>query len=156
MGNRRATCQRGGIYPCRESLRLHGDSEAVSAVEPALVADQFGYRHQQRFGRGLEGQSSPGRLGIRNRAGRAGHGLLGDGTVKPHATTRQYAPNSPKPGLTRPLTSEERRRAQRVLLRVPVRIKVAGKTLEGATHTVSASGGLIVLSESLAQGTKIT
>jgi len=76
--------------------------------------------------------------------------------VKPHATTRQYAPNSPKPGLTRPLTSEERRRAQRVLLRVPVRIKVAGKTLEGATHTVSASGGLIVLSESLAQGTKIT
>jgi hypothetical protein len=37
-----------------------------------------------------------------------------------------------------------------------VRIKVAGKTLEGATHTVSASGGLIVLSESLAQGTKIT
>ena len=76
--------------------------------------------------------------------------------MKPHATTRQYAPNSPKPGLTRPLTSEERRRAQRVLLRVPVRIKVAGKTLEGATHTVSASGGLIVLSESLAQGTKIT
>jgi len=76
--------------------------------------------------------------------------------VKPHATTRQFAPNSPKPGLTRPLTSEERRRAQRVLLRVPVRIKIAGKTLEGATHTVSASGGLIVLSESLAQGTKIT
>ena len=31
------------------------------------------------------------------------------------------------PGLTRPLTSEERRRAQRVLLRVPVRIKVVGK-----------------------------
>lgn len=76
--------------------------------------------------------------------------------MKPHATTRQFAPNSPKPGLTRPLTSEERRRAQRVLLRVPVRIKIAGKTLEGATHTVSASGGLIVLSESLAQGTKIT
>jgi hypothetical protein len=78
--------------------------------------------------------------------------------VKHPATTRQYAPNSPKPGLTRPLTSEERRRAQRVLLRVPVRIRIATKTqaLEGVTHTVSASGGLIVLSEALPQGTKIT
>jgi hypothetical protein len=43
-----------------------------------------------------------------------------------------------------------------VLLRVPVRIKVAGKTLEGATHTVSATGALVILSEALAQGTKIT
>jgi hypothetical protein len=56
------------------------------------------------------------------------------------------------------LTSEERRRAQRVLLRVPVRVKVAGKnqTVEGFTHTVSASGALIQLPEPLAQGTKIT
>ena len=78
--------------------------------------------------------------------------------MKPPTTTRQYAPNSPKPGLTRPLTSEERRRAQRVLLRVPVRIKVAGKAqaVEGSTHTVSATGGLIVLAEALVQGTKIT
>jgi PilZ domain len=78
--------------------------------------------------------------------------------VKPPIITRQYAPSSPKPGLTRPLTSEERRRAQRVLLRVSVRIKLAGKTqaIEGATHTVSATGGLIVLSEALPQGTKLT
>jgi PilZ domain len=78
--------------------------------------------------------------------------------MKPQTTTRQFAPNSPKPGLTRPLTSEERRRAQRVLLRVPVRIKVAGKTqvIEGATHTVSATGALIVLAEAFPQGTKIT
>jgi hypothetical protein len=78
--------------------------------------------------------------------------------VKPPHTnaTRPYGANSVKPGLTRPLTSEERRRAQRVLLRVPVRIKIGGKTLEGATHTVSATGALIVLSESLSQGTKIT
>jgi hypothetical protein len=78
--------------------------------------------------------------------------------VKPPIITRQYAPSSPKPGLTRPLTSEERRRAQRVLLRVSVRIRLAGKTqaIEGATHTVSATGGLIVLSEALPQGTKLT
>jgi hypothetical protein len=43
-------------------------------------------------------------------------------------------------------------------LRVPVRIKVAGKTqaIEGATHTVSASGALILLAEALPQGTKLT
>ena len=63
-----------------------------------------------------------------------------------------------KPGLTRPLTSEERRRAQRVLLRVPVRVSVVGKKqpLEGATHTVSATGALILLPEALQQGTKLT
>jgi hypothetical protein len=78
--------------------------------------------------------------------------------VKPPIVTRQYAPNSVKPGLTRPLTSEERRRAQRVLLRVPVRLKIAGKTqtIEGATHTVSATGALVVLTEAIPQGTKIT
>jgi len=44
------------------------------------------------------------------------------------------------------------------LLRVSVRIRLAGKTqaIEGATHTVSATGGLIVLSEALPQGTKLT
>jgi PilZ domain len=63
-----------------------------------------------------------------------------------------------KPGLTRPMTSEERRRAQRVLLRVPVKLIVAGKKSEivGATHTVSATGALILLPEALAQGTKLT
>jgi c-di-GMP-binding flagellar brake protein YcgR len=77
----------------------------------------------------------------------------------PTPSQPKYIPGTPvKPGLTRPLTSEERRRAQRVLLRVPVRLIVAGKKqpLEGATHTVSATGALIVLSEALQQGTKIT
>ena len=78
--------------------------------------------------------------------------------MKPPIAAQPFAPNSPKPGLTRPPTSEERRRAQRVLLRVPVRIKVAGKTqtIEGATHTVSATGALILLAEAFPQGTKIT
>ena len=79
--------------------------------------------------------------------------------MKPPNAMRPYGATSVKPGLTRPLTSEERRRAQRVLLRVPVRIRIAGKTaaaLEGSTHTVSATGALIVLPEALAQGTKIT
>jgi hypothetical protein len=78
--------------------------------------------------------------------------------MKPPTPHTKHVPGTPvKPGLTRPLTSEERRRAQRVLLRVPVRISVAGRKqpLEGATHTVSATGALIVLSEALQQGTKV-
>ncbi len=66
--------------------------------------------------------------------------------------------NPVRPGLTRPLTAEERRRAQRVLVRISVKVHVTGKTqiMEGYTHTVSANGALIVVPESLAQGTKIT
>jgi c-di-GMP-binding flagellar brake protein YcgR len=79
--------------------------------------------------------------------------------MKPPTTHQRQPLGTPvKPGLTRPLTSEERRRAQRVLLRVPVRVSVAGKKqpLEGATHTVSATGALIILPEALQQGTKFT
>jgi hypothetical protein len=58
----------------------------------------------------------------------------------------------------RPPTAEERRRAQRVLLRIRVVVHVAGKpaTLEGNTHTVSASGAMLILPEGLAEGTKVT
>jgi hypothetical protein len=58
----------------------------------------------------------------------------------------------------RPPTAEERRRAQRVLLRIRVVVHVAGKAapLEGNTHTVSASGAMLILPEGLAEGTKVT
>jgi hypothetical protein len=79
--------------------------------------------------------------------------------MKPPTTHSRPQVGTPvKPGLTRPLTSEERRRAQRVLLKVPVRLSVAGKKqpIEGATHTVSATGALIIVPEALLQGTKFT
>ncbi|HMD39087.1 MAG TPA: PilZ domain-containing protein [Candidatus Acidoferrum sp.] len=59
---------------------------------------------------------------------------------------------------TRPPTAEERRRAQRVLVRIRVNVQVAGKDsiAEGFTHTVSASGAMLLLQEGLAEGTKIT
>jgi|SRR5579859_5010793 len=78
--------------------------------------------------------------------------------MKPATPHKTGHGNSVKPGLTRPLTTEERRRAQRVLLKIAVRIHVTGKTqiMEGNTHTVSANGGLIIIPEALAQGTKIT
>ena len=58
---------------------------------------------------------------------------------------------------TRPPTAEERRRAQRVLLRIRVNVQVAGKeaTAEGFTHTVSASGAMLILHEGLGEGTKL-
>ncbi|HLZ51845.1 MAG TPA: PilZ domain-containing protein [Candidatus Acidoferrum sp.] len=59
---------------------------------------------------------------------------------------------------TRPPTAEERRRAQRVLLRIRVLVQVAGNpnSLESSTHTVSASGGMLIVPEPLSEGTKVT
>ena len=54
-------------------------------------------------------------------------------------------------------TAEERRRAQRALLRIRVVVQVVGKsnTLEGYTHTVSAGGAMLILPEPLPDGTKV-
>ncbi len=61
-----------------------------------------------------------------------------------------------RPGLQRQPTAEERRRAQRVFLRIPVLVHLKGKDkpIEGTTHTVSASGGMIILRQGLEAGTK--
>jgi hypothetical protein len=65
--------------------------------------------------------------------------------------------NSVRPALNRPPTAEERRRAQRVLLRIAVMIHLNGKgPIAGNTHTVSASGAMIILPEALPEGTKLT
>jgi hypothetical protein len=61
-----------------------------------------------------------------------------------------------RPALTRAPTAEERRRSQRVLVRMPVVIHLAGKALEGNTHTVSAGGAMVILKEGISEGTKIT
>jgi hypothetical protein len=60
-------------------------------------------------------------------------------------------------GVARPQTNEERRRAQRVLLKMPVLVHVPGRAapLSGATHTVSANGAMVVLPEGLSMGTKL-
>jgi len=58
----------------------------------------------------------------------------------------------------RPQTNEERRRAQRVLLRMPVLLHLPGKTnpINGFTHTVSATGAMVILPEGLPTGTKVS
>ncbi|HKT46341.1 MAG TPA: PilZ domain-containing protein [Candidatus Acidoferrales bacterium] len=59
--------------------------------------------------------------------------------------------------VTRNLTAEERRRAQRVLLKMSVNVTVQGKpnAIHGHTHTVSENGAMLVLPEPLAENTKI-
>ena len=78
--------------------------------------------------------------------------------VKPSPYAKPGATPAERPALTRQPTAEERRRAQRVLLRMRVLAHVTGKIdpIEGFTHTVSATGAMIILPEGLAQGTKFT
>ncbi|HEY4817928.1 MAG TPA: PilZ domain-containing protein [Candidatus Acidoferrum sp.] len=66
------------------------------------------------------------------------------------------APHSARPTVARQPTAEERRRSQRVLVRMPVVIHVAGKVLPGNTHTVSAGGAMVILKEGISEGTKVT
>jgi len=58
----------------------------------------------------------------------------------------------------RPQTNEERRRAQRVHLRMAILVRLPGKTnpINGFTHTVSATGAMIILAEGLPTGTKLS
>ena len=77
--------------------------------------------------------------------------------MKPLTNTKTMPPPSARPALNRPPTAEERRRAQRVLLRIAVTVQVAGtQPVQGNTHTVSASGAMIILPEALPEGTKLT
>jgi len=101
---------------------------------------------------------------------------LGVGTVKPpphnpHPTTTSTRSgangathpaghaNQVKRGNTvRNLTAEERRRAQRVLLRINVEIQLEGRSgvIEGQTHTISENGAMLVLSDVLPENTKLS
>lgn len=78
---------------------------------------------------------------------------------KPNALSAAAIPQVKRSANTaRPQTNEERRRAQRVLLRMPVLIHLPGKTnpINGFTHTVSATGAMVILAEGLPTGTKVS
>ncbi len=76
--------------------------------------------------------------------------------MKPSPYAKPGAMTGVRPALTRQPTAEERRRAQRVLLRMPVVVHIANepKPIEGFTHTVSATGAMIILPQGFPQGTK--
>jgi hypothetical protein len=78
--------------------------------------------------------------------------------VKPNANINRSPATSTRPAITRPPTAEERRRAQRVLLRMPVLLHIGNRAepVQAETHTVSQNGAMILMSEALAEGTKLT
>ena len=78
--------------------------------------------------------------------------------TKPSLYAKPGATPAAHPAVTRQPTAEERRRAQRVLVRMAVLVHIAGKVepIKGFTHTVSSTGGMIILPEGFAQGTKFT
>ena len=78
--------------------------------------------------------------------------------MKPTHPTATAPQNHVKRGPTaRLLTAEERRRAQRVLLRMRVLIHVPGKpAIEGTTHTVSENGAMLILPDAIPEGTKLS
>lgn len=78
--------------------------------------------------------------------------------VKPSPYAKPGAINVARSTVARQPTAEERRRAQRVLLRMPVVAHLTGNPnpIAGFTHTVSATGAMIILPEGLAQGSKFT
>ncbi len=79
-------------------------------------------------------------------------------TAKPGMHPKPGQTTGVRPALQRQPTAEERRRAQRVLLRIPVVVYLKDKPepISGHTHTVSATGGMIILREGLPEGTKFT
>jgi hypothetical protein len=82
---------------------------------------------------------------------------LGVRAVKPPLPNAKPAAAPPRVLPTRPPTAEERRRAQRVLLKIKVNVHLEGKPMiEGFTHTVSASGAMLILPQGLPEGTKVT
>ena len=82
----------------------------------------------------------------------------------PHPNAKPGLPPKPgqtpavRPALQRQPTAEERRRAQRVLLRMPVKVHMQDKPepIAGFTHTVSATGAMIILPQGLPAGAKFT
>lgn len=84
---------------------------------------------------------------------------MGHRTVKPAPNPATAHQTHVKRGSTaRLLTAEERRRAQRVLLKMPVVVHIPGKPspISGFTHTVSENGAMLVIPDPLTEGTKIS
>lgn len=77
--------------------------------------------------------------------------------MKSNAQINRSLGTATRPAITRPPTSEERRRAQRVLLRMPVLMHLPNRQepLSAQTHTVSQNGAMILSPEPLAEGTVI-
>lgn len=77
--------------------------------------------------------------------------------MKPNGNINRSPATATRPAISRPPTAEERRRAQRVLLRMPVLLHMPNRTepMQAETHTVSQNGAMILVSEAIGEGTKV-
>ena len=77
--------------------------------------------------------------------------------MKPNANINRSPATPTRPAISRPPTAEERRRAQRVLLRMPVLVHIANRAepMQAETHTVSQNGAMILVPEAIGEGTKV-
>jgi PilZ domain len=77
--------------------------------------------------------------------------------VKSNPEINASAATGTRPGVTRQPTAEERRRAQRVLLRMTVLLHIPNQPtpVKAETHTVSQTGAMLLVSEGLPAGTKL-
>jgi hypothetical protein len=82
----------------------------------------------------------------------------GNGPSTARSVTVASATTGTRPALTRLPTAEERRRAQRVLLRMPVLLHIPNqpKPVPAETHTVSQTGAMLLVAEGFPAGAKFT
>jgi hypothetical protein len=78
--------------------------------------------------------------------------------MKPNTNINRSPGTVTRPAITRPPTSEERRRAQRVLLRMPVLVHIANRPepMQAETHTVSQNGAMVLITEAITEGTIVS
>jgi hypothetical protein len=79
-------------------------------------------------------------------------------SISPTVGGNQASAAASRPAMARVPSTEEKRRAQRVLLRMPIRLHIAGRAtpLDAETHTVNENGAMILVAEQLAEGTKFS
>ncbi len=77
--------------------------------------------------------------------------------MKPNGNINSSPATPTRPAISRPPTAEERRRAQRVLLRMPVLLHIPNRAepMQAETHTVSQNGAMILMPEGISEGTKV-
>jgi PilZ domain len=78
--------------------------------------------------------------------------------VKTNTDINGSATTGTRPGLNRQPTAEERRRAQRVLLRMQVFLHIPNQAepVKVETHTVSQTGAMLLVPEGYPVGAKLT
>jgi hypothetical protein len=78
--------------------------------------------------------------------------------MKPNTNINRSPGTATRPAISRPPTSEERRRAQRVLLRMPVLVHITNRPepLQAETHTVSENGAMVLVKEAITEGTIVS